>query len=45
VGGTNHIILEGCELEFFVGMAVAKNALGKYPDRQAQPVIAGHSNG
>jgi len=42
VFGTNHLILEGGGLEFVADIAVAENALGEYPDLQAQSVSAGH---
>jgi len=45
VTGTNHLPLEGGGIEFVADLAVAKNALGEYPDPHAQSVSAGPHGG
>jgi len=38
VSGTKHLVLEGDGFELFADMAIAKNALGQYPDPHVQSV-------
>ena len=45
VSGTKYLVLERGGLDFVADIALAKNALGEYPDLQAQSVSSGHPGG